>query len=99
MEIIILLLIWLIIYKILYSPKARIRIIWRQIYRIPIKTARLKMELPEKAGYFDEVCEKALNIRYKMIIALLSYYFDPQEYKEYILENMEKIPYNYRTEK
>ncbi|MFA5084170.1 MAG: hypothetical protein WC475_02200 [Candidatus Paceibacterota bacterium] len=99
MDLIIFLLIWLVIYKILYSPEARIRIIWRQIYRIPIKIARVKKDFPDKANYFDEGCEKALSIRYKMIIALLSYHFDPEEDKEYISKNIERIPYNYRPQK
>ncbi len=98
MEIVIFLLIWLVIYELLYSPKARIRIIWRQIYRIPIKIARAKRAMPDKADYFDKICEKSLSLRYKMINALLDYHFDPEEDEEYIQKNINKIPFNYRTE-
>ncbi|MBU0707573.1 hypothetical protein KKG41_04340 [Patescibacteria group bacterium] len=94
--VIVFLLIWLIIYNTFYSPKARIGIINRQIYRLPIKTARAKRDRPDAAKELDEMCNKALNIRYKMISALLDYHFDPDEDKEYIEKVRQNMPFEYR---
>ncbi|OGL65540.1 hypothetical protein A3B21_01590 [Candidatus Uhrbacteria bacterium RIFCSPLOWO2_01_FULL_47_24] len=96
MEIAILLFIWLIIYEVFYSPKGRIRQLRRAIYRIPIKIARLKRKMPDEAKHFDEMCEKALNARYKMINALLDFHFDPDEDREYIKEIRLTMPFDFR---
>jgi hypothetical protein len=96
LEVIIFICICLVIYNIFYSPKARIRIIWRQIYRIPIKMARAKRQMPDEARHFDEMSKQALDIRYRVINALLEYHFDPEEDKEYIQENKNKMPLDLR---
>jgi len=96
-EIIITLLICWLIYVGLYSPRARIRRLWKQIYRIPIKMERAKKDFPDRADHFSERCQKALRIRYNMINALLDYHFDPEEDKEYIKENKDKMPFDLRT--
>ena len=56
------------------------------MFNIPIKLARAKKRFDEKDNYFYDVCKKALDLRYKMIIALLDFYFDPDGDKEYIEE-------------
>lgn len=96
MEIIIFLCIWLIIYNILYSPKAQIRLIRRQIYRTPIKMARAKKQWPDQADHFDAICNKALHIRYKLIDSLLNYHFDLKEDKEYIEKIRNILPFDMR---
>jgi hypothetical protein len=92
MEYIILIILWIAIYNILYSPKARIRIILRQINRMPLKVAKAKRKMPDEAKRFDEAQEIALNKRHKMLDALLSYYFDPEKDKEYIDEVKKNFP-------
>ncbi|TSA44100.1 hypothetical protein D4R51_04485 [bacterium] len=97
LEIIAFLCVWWVIYKIFYSPKARIRILLRQIYRIPIKMERKKRDYPEMADRLSEICEESLVIRYNMIDSLLNYYFDPEEDGWYIKEIRDKIPFKYQT--
>lgn len=84
MEIILFLCLWWIIYNILYSPKARIRILQREIYRLPIKTARLKRSRPDLADHLIKNCKNRISMKHKMTNVLLDYYFDTEEDKEYI---------------
>ena len=56
------------------------------MFNIPIKLARAKKKLGDDDNYFYNTCKKALEVRYKIIIALLDFYFDPQEEGEYIEE-------------
>ncbi len=58
--------------------------------------ARAKRTMPDEAEHFDEICKRALIIRYKMIKALLEYHFNPEEGKEYIQKTLLKIPFEYR---
>ncbi|GEM_PF-4619708 len=95
-EVIFFLGIWLVIYVTFYSPKARIRIIKRQIYRIPIKIARAKRERPDATKQLDDMLNKALDIRYRMIIALLEYHFDPEEDKDYIEKIRQQLPFDFK---
>lgn len=56
------------------------------MFNIPIKLARAKKELGDENNYLRDTCKKALELRYKIIIALLDFHFDPVENKEYIEE-------------
>lgn len=56
------------------------------MFNIPIKLARAKKKLGDENNFFRDTCKKALEIRYKAIVALLELYFDPEEDKEYIEE-------------
>lgn len=78
-------------YYFYYSPKAVIKRLLRQMYKIPIKFARAKRETNDTEDFYYNSCKKALNIRYKVINDLLNinYYFDQEKDKEYIQENRE----------
>ena len=39
---------------------------------------------------------KALDIRYRMIIALLEYHFDPEEDKDYIEKIRQQLPFDFK---
>jgi len=56
--------------------------------------AQAKQRWPDQADYFDVTCNKALNIRYNMINALLNYHFDPKENKEYIEKIRSILPFD-----
>ena len=77
---------WSLVYNLFYSPRAQVRRLSKQMFNIPIKLARAKKKFDDKDNYFYDACKKALESRYKIIIALLDFYFDPEEDKEYIEE-------------
>jgi hypothetical protein len=77
---------WFFVYNFLYSPRAQINRILKQMFNIPIKLRKSKQKLGDEDNYFYKECKKALTARYKIIISLLDYYFDPKEDKEYIEE-------------
>lgn len=79
---------WFLIHNIFYSPKAQIRILLRQMFNIPIKLARIKSKFGDENNYLYDNCKKALDIRYKVIVALIDYYFDPEEDTEYIKDKI-----------
>lgn len=92
---------WFLTYNLFYSPRAQIRRLLKQMFNIPIKLAKAKRKFNDKDDYFYDVCKKALELRYQVILALLNLYFDPEIDKEYIeqkqeharaiLNNVEKI--------
>lgn len=84
---------WLIIYNLFFSPKARVRRLFKEIYKIPIKLARLKRSRLDLTSDISQKCEIELNSRYKMINALLEYNFDSEIDKEYIKEMKEKLSF------
>ncbi len=87
MEILLTILItWFLIYNIFYSPRARVRILLRQMFNIPIKLARERRKLDYKENYLQSICEEALQLRYKLLMSLLNFYFDAENDKEYIEE-------------
>lgn len=94
MNILILFFGWLVIYYGFLSPKARIRRLWKEIYNLPIKLGRMKQQTPERAAYLKKICLERIEQRYKMIEALLDYNFDPEEHKEYIAKNHERLESN-----
>lgn len=77
---------WFLTYVFLYSPSAQVNRLSKQMFNIPIKLARAKRKIGDEDNYFYDTCKKALNIRYKTIISLLDFYFDPEEDREYIKE-------------
>ncbi|MDD5289936.1 MAG: hypothetical protein PHT40_01895 [Patescibacteria group bacterium] len=79
---------WFLVYTFSYSPKARVRILLKQMFNIPIKLSRAKREIGDENNYFYDMCKKALDMRYKTIIALLDLYFDPVKDKGYIEEKI-----------
>jgi len=79
---------WFLTYHLLYSPRAEIRTLLRQMFNIPIKLSKAKRKIGDEDNYFYNTCKKALEIRYKMIITLLDFYFNPEEDKEYIEEKI-----------
>ena len=78
---------WLGVYTLFYSPRSRIKALKKEIIEIPIRIDRQKKEMPEESEHFDDMCSKAIKIRYNIIDALLEYYFDPVADEEYIREN------------
>lgn len=86
MEILVIFLTWFLTYNLFYSPRAQIRRLLKQMFNIPIKLARAKRDLGDEDNYLRNTCKKALEARYKIIIALLDFYFHPEEDREYIEE-------------
>jgi hypothetical protein len=78
---------WGLVYEFLYSPKARIKRLWKEVFLISSKIYEQK-KLSE--GTYDPLVrayEKIIEKKEKMIGSLLEYYFDPEEDGEYIHEN------------
>lgn len=75
-------------YYFYYSPRAVIKRLLRQMYKIPIKLVRAKRATNDIENFYYNVAKKALNSRYKIINDLLGidYYFDLEKDKEYIQE-------------
>ncbi len=71
-----------------YSPRAQIERLLKEMYNIPIKLVRRKRQMQDNSNRFEDMCRDALNRRYKMLEALLNYYFDPEENKEYIQKKL-----------
>ena len=86
-------LIWWMLYAFLYSPKARIRRLFKEIYNIPIRIARPKRNVPEANNDGSDKCRAMLTSRYKMIEAILEYNFDTETDKEYITKIKEKLEF------
>lgn len=76
---------FVILYEFLFSPQARIRILWKEIFKIDTKIGEMK----NNGGYNPMIglCEDIILKKKKMINALLDYYFNPEEDEEYIKEN------------
>jgi len=90
-------------YYFYFSPRAVIKRLLRQMFKIPIKLARAKRTTNDTENFYYNSAKKALSIRHKTINDLLGteYFFDlekdrkyTQETKEYaqsLLDNVEKI--------
>lgn len=79
---------WWIVYELLYSPKARIKRLWKEIFTIAYKIGDIRKRFGENyndplTGAYERINDK----KKKMIKAILEYYFDPEEDEEYIREN------------
>ena len=77
---------WLFVHEYLYSPKAYIRRLWKEVFVI-LRRSNDHMKNYNDNGFLEGVYEKELQKRYKIINALLDYYFDPEEDSEYIEDN------------
>lgn len=90
-------------YYFYYSPRAEIKRLLRQMYKIPIKCAKARISSKDNENFYYNTAKTALTKRNKIINDLLSvdYYFDPEKDKKYIeekkstaqflLDNVEKI--------
>ena len=78
---------WVFLYEYLYSPKARIRRLWNEIFVISHETGKHSSEDSVADSLIKESFEKAIQKKEKMINSLLDYYFDPEEDRGYIEEN------------
>lgn len=81
-------------YLLFWSPKAQVRRLQKQIYRIPIKLARQQRRSGTPLEEYKELCYKSLEIRYKMLDALLDYKFDPKD-NRYFIESVRENLYKY----
>ena len=78
-------LVWWLTYQFFYSPKARIKRLWEEVFKISFRigeqTKKGESPIPEDVN--------AVNKKKRLINALLDYYFNPEneEDKEYIEQN------------
>lgn len=77
----------LVVYEFLYSPKAQIKRLWKEIYKISFQIGKSKKIFENDYDPFAAECKKIIDKKEKMINALLEYYFDPENDTEYIQEN------------
>ena len=87
MIIIVALVSWWLTYEVFYSPKARVRSLWAEIFKLAYKVAEQKKQFTDIPDPLADAYEKIINKKKLMINALLEYYFDPEENQEYIEEN------------
>lgn len=73
--------------SILFSPKAQIKELWKQIFKLSYKIGELRKKNPEFDPLSEWLYTEESNKHGKMINALLEYHFDPENDKEYIEEN------------
>ncbi len=79
---------WGVVYELLYSPRATIKRLWKEIFTVSYKMGDIRKRLGE--NYNDPLTkayERINEKKKKMIKTLLEYYFDPEEDEEYIREN------------
>lgn len=77
----------LFIYEFFYSPKARVRRLWKEVFTISHEIGKYNSKDSVEDSSVKEPYEKTMRKKEKMINALLDYYFDPEEDREYIKEN------------
>jgi len=78
---------WIIINEVFYSPKARIKRLWKEIFTIAHKIGKYNSEDSVADSVVKEPYERVIQKKKKMISSLLDYYFNPEEDQEYIEEN------------
>jgi hypothetical protein len=78
---------WLIAENTIYSPKARIERLWKEIFAITTKIVEQEKRFGKIYNPLVNLYEKENLKKKKMINALLEYYFKPEEDEEYIREN------------
>lgn len=78
-------------YYFYYSPRAEIKRLLREMYKIPIKFAKAKRKTNNTDDYYYNSCKRILSAKCKIINDLLNinYYFDPEKDKDYIQEKKE----------
>lgn len=88
---------WWVCYNFWYSPKAQIKRILKQMYKLPIKFSRMKRKYDQPEIKINSACIEQLKSRNKFINALLDYYFEPEEEKEYIQEKRREAEFLLHT--
>lgn len=78
---------WILIREYFYSPKARVKRLWKEIYIISYKINKWRTTDSVLNSLTLEPYENAIRRKKKMVNALLDYYFDPEEDREYLEEN------------
>ena len=78
---------WWSIYELFYSPRARIKKLWEEVFSIASKIHDINKKYPEGSLFVIRAYEKEREKRDTMINTLLDYYFDPEEDREYVEEN------------
>jgi hypothetical protein len=72
----------------LYSPRAHIASLWREAFALSFKVGLAKGFSRSDSDFNKkEQYEIARSKKYKLINALLDYYFDPEKDKKYVQEN------------
>lgn len=81
---------WSYAYIFFYSPKAQIKRLWEEIFEYSFK-----INEQNKLGYdfnpLITIYEGIIMKKEKMIHALLDYYFNHEEYNEYVRDNRPKM--------
>jgi hypothetical protein len=78
---------WLIVRELFYSPRARVKKLWKGISRLSREVGEQNKRFPDVPNPMVDVYEKIIYKKKRMINALLDYHFDPEEDQEYIEEN------------
>ena len=79
--------VWGVVYEVFYSPKARIRRLWKEVLSISFKIGEQKKISPDIHNPLIAEYRSIIERKKKMISALLEYYLDPEKDEEYIHEN------------
>lgn len=78
---------WVVTSELFYSPKARVRQLWKEVFKLAQKVGEQKKRFPDIPNPLADAYEKIIYKKKQMINALLEYHFDPEEDQEYIQEN------------
>jgi hypothetical protein len=73
-------------FHFIYSPKAQIKRLWKEIFEITKKEKIMRGD--SFYSQIDAIFDSAINKRKKMIRDILDNYFDPEEDQDFIKENM-----------
>ena len=70
---------WFVANELFHSPKARIKILWREIFKLTREITKYNSEDSVADSLIKKSYEKAISKKKKMINALLDYHFDSEE--------------------
>lgn len=82
---------WYAVYSNLYSPEARIKKLWNEIFEMTNIINGYEREDNVATFIITDPYKNQIVKKKKMINALLDYYFDSKEDEEYIVGNRPKL--------